>query len=382
MVNAETKKARAAASPSRKKTLLLVAPTPPPIGGSPLTVQAMLSELADHPDIRVSLVNTSPTVKSGRKMTGFNVEKVKRTAAIVPLYLREIRDSDAVLVFANDLFAITLVPILLLLARTFRKPFYLKPVGAGLDLFVEARVLPLRAFLKGVLRFTDGILAQTQLLREELTRMGFKHAHYLPGCRPGLPSPAAKKKTSDEFRLIFLGHVTRRKGPLILIDALRTVARTCEKPVSCDFFGPLHDDIRDEFLDAVQTVSGIRYRGVAEPGTGPQLIAGYDALVLPTYYDTEGHPGVLIEAMHAAVPVISTRIRTLPELVTDGENGFLVPIQDSAALAAAIRRLALDPDLRAKMGEANARRGAEFRADVVVSQLLDIVFPDGQSAAE
>jgi glycosyltransferase involved in cell wall biosynthesis len=120
----------------------------------------------------------------------------------------------------------------------------------------------------------------------------------------------------------------------------------------------------------------VRHCGVAEAGTGTQLIANYDALILPTYYDTEGHPGVLIEAMHASVPVISTQIRTLSELVTNGENGFLVPPRDSRALADAIKQIAVDPALRAKMGEANHRRGKEFRADVVVAQLVKIVFPE------
>jgi glycosyltransferase involved in cell wall biosynthesis len=114
---------------------------------------------------------------------------------------------------------------------------------------------------------------------------------------------------------------------------------------------------------------------MAEPGTGPQLIAHYDALVLPTYYDTEGHPGVLIEAMHAGVPVISTQVRTFPELIANGTNGFLVPTQDSPALADAIHLLAVDPALRKTMGEANRCKGREFRVDVVVASLLKVIFP-------
>ena len=115
---------------------------------------------------------------------------------------------------------------------------------------------------------------------------------------------------------------------------------------------------------------------MAEAGTGSQLIAQYDALVLPSYFDTEGHPGVLIEAMHAGVPVIATQLRTFPELITNGINGFLVPPKDSQLLAGAIRLLAVDPMLRNKMGQANHLKGEEFRADNVVAQLLKIIFPD------
>ena len=87
MQREETGQIGKAGTDSLSKTLLLVAPKPPPIGGSPLTVQAMLAELARYPNIRVALVNTSPTLDVRKKMTGFNFEKVRRTISIVPQYL-------------------------------------------------------------------------------------------------------------------------------------------------------------------------------------------------------------------------------------------------------------------------------------------------------
>ncbi len=366
--------------PSRR--LLIVGPKPPPIGGSPLTVQAMLAELALYPDIDIRVINTSPATDVRKKMTGFNFEKVARSFLILPQYLVEIRQCDAAVVFANDFFAITLAPILLFLARLFGKPFFLKPVAASLDLFIRAQKKPLRAYLLAVLRATDGILAQTQRLREDLGQLGCPNVHYLPGCRPMAPLEDSVKENSRELRLIFLAHITRLKGPLVLLEALKILQQTCDQEISCDFFGPIHDEIHQEFMRGLETLPHAHYCGIAEPGTGPHLIAKYDALVLPTYFDTEGHPGVLIEAMHAGVPVIATQLRTLPELVTDGVNGFLVPTRDAPALAEAIRQLAADAALRRRMGEANHRRGVEFRADVVVAQMLKIVFPDARLARQ
>ncbi len=357
------------------KRLLFVGPKPPPIGGSPLTVQAMLGEFVHYPSLKVRVINTSPGLDVRKKMTGFNFEKVRRTVMILPQFLFEIGRCDAVLVFANDLFAITLAPILLFIARLFRKPFYLKPVGAGLDLYINAQKKPLREYLLWVLRSTDGILTQTKLLRDDLHKMGCPNAHYLPGCRPLAAVDPNARVHSDEFRLVYLGHITRLKGPLYLLEALRQYKKMCDVPLVCDFYGPIHDEIRDEFLAGLETLPNVHYCGVAEAGTGPQLIARYDALVLPTYYDTEGHPGVLIEAMHAGVPVISTQVRTFPELIKNGWNGFLVPTKNSYALAEAILLLAGNPAMRREMGQANHLKGQEFRADSVVASLLKIVFP-------
>ena len=336
----------------------------------------MLEELAFYSSVQVVLINTSPATDVSKEMAGFNYEKVRRSLAILPKYIKEIPRCDAVLVFANDLFAITLVPLLLFVARLFHKPFYLKPVGAGLDLFIKKQKKIFQKYLLSVLHATNGILTQTRLLKDDLRELGCQNTYYLPGCRPLLPITPVRKDGSTEFRMIFLGHITRLKGPLVLLDALKVLSETCDEQVTCDFFGPIVDDVRDEFLIGIKSVSNAHYCGVAEPGTGPQLIANYDALVLPTYYETEGHPGVLIEAMFAGVPVISTQARTFTELVTDGINGFLVPPQDSRTLAQAIRNLVVDPSLRKEMGQANSRKGQEFRADIVVAQLLKIIFPE------
>ena len=372
----ESKKKINVQTSAQGKRLLLVGPTPPPIGGSPLTMQAMLEELDQYPAVQVVVVNTSPGIDVRKKMTGFNFEKVKRSLLIVPQYIREIKNCDATLVFANDLFAITLAPLLLFLAKLFRKPFYLKPVGAGLDLFINAQKKIFREYLLFTLRAADGILTQTKLLENDLRKLGCANAHYLPGCRPLSPITLVTKEHPAELRMIYLGHITRLKGILILLDALKTLSQICEKKVTCDFFGPIHDEIHDEFINGIKSDANAHYCGVAEAGTGPQLIAQYDALVLPTYYATEGHPGVLIEAMNAGVPAIATQVRTFPELIKNGVNGFLVPTQNSILLAKAIRKLALDPDLRRRMGQANYLKSVEFRSDTVVAKLLKIIFPD------
>jgi glycosyltransferase involved in cell wall biosynthesis len=358
------------------KTLLIVGPLPPPIGGSPLTVQEIINELTKHTSIRVALINTSPSRDPREKMTGFNLEKVRRMLFIILKYLQGIHSSDATLIFANNLFTFILVPVLLPLARLFHKAFYIKPVGGDLDLSLAAQRKPFRDFLLSVLRATDGILVQTRLLQEALTKSGCTNTHYLPGCRSLPQITRLQNGNPSELQLIFLSHITRDKGSLILLEALQILAQEGYTRVSCDFYGPVHDEIREEFFRQLEATPNAHFCGMAETGTGSHVIAAYDALVLPTYFCCEGHPGVIIEAMHAGVPVISTQHRAIPELVTHGENGILVPVQDSYALAKAIRQIALDRPLRERMGHANYRRGQEFRTEVVVAQMMKIIFPE------
>jgi glycosyltransferase involved in cell wall biosynthesis len=369
-----TEETAGASSPQKK--LLIVGPLPPPIGGSPLTLVVMLEELKSYPEIQVTVINTSPSTHVSKKMTGFNFEKVKRMFTILAKYRREIRDCNAILVFANDLFAFILVPLLLWKARFKKKPFYLKPVGSGIDLFMESHGKLVKSLMLKVLRSADGIFSQTQYLNEWLRKEGCKNSYYLPGFRSYHPVQPVQHQPNEDMRLIFFAHITRLKGPLILLEALQIIAQRGGPRVYCDFYGPIHDDIQNEFNKAREITPFVNYKGIADVGKATEIISEYDILVLPTCYDTEGHPGVLIEAMHARVPIISTQIRTLPELVKHGINGLLVPVGDSLALADAIEQLALDCELRKKMGEANFQMGLEFRSDVVIKKMVSYIFPD------
>jgi glycosyltransferase involved in cell wall biosynthesis len=80
------------------------------------------------------------------------------------------------------------------------------------------------------------------------------------------------------------------------------------------------------------------------------LYAAFDALVLPS--SNEGTPVSVIEALAARTPVVATRVGGVPDVVREGEDGFLVETGDTEALADRLARLAHDPELRERMGTA------------------------------
>ena len=81
----------------------------------------------------------------------------------------------------------------------------------------------------------------------------------------------------------------------------------------------------------------------------PDLLNAMDIFVLPSY--SEGVSLALLEAMAAGLPVIATAVGGLPEVVTDGETGLLIPPRDAAALARALARLLDDPDGAKALGD-------------------------------
>jgi len=106
-------------------------------------------------------------------------------------------------------------------------------------------------------------------------------------------------------------------------------------------------------------------RRVFLPGRVPDVGAWLrraDAYVQPSRW--EGFGLGVLEAMHAGLPVVATRVSSLPELVVDGETGLLVPVDDPGALAAALQRALEEPSL----GTAGSERA---RADFSVARMAD-----------
>jgi len=356
------------------KTLLVVGPKPPPLGGATLNVQLLLDEIGKNRAIHTITINTSP--RTYRKKTSFaKIETLCRAFTILRMYLKSVRTSDAVLLFTTYSFLSTLGCLLLLIARKYHVPFYVKPLGAELGIHLGSQNRLVRIFTLTLLRAATGVFPQTRKLETQLAELLCTNLYYVPGYRPAHFNTSPPKRSPGEFRLVFLAQIVREKGPMVLLEALRILEQEFKLRVDCDFYGPILDDDQTEFLTQIEATQGARYRGIAEPGTASQLMARYDALVFPTCFVSEGHPGVIIEAMQAGIPVISTQFPAVTELITDGQNGFLVPREDSRALASIIKLLALDPTLREKMGKSNFQRGRKFRSDFVVSQMIEIIFP-------
>jgi glycosyltransferase involved in cell wall biosynthesis len=94
----------------------------------------------------------------------------------------------------------------------------------------------------------------------------------------------------------------------------------------------------------------------------------FDALILPSA--NEGTPVSVIEALAAETPVVATRVGGVPDVVRDGENGFLVDTGATPELAERLTRLARDPNLRRRLGESGRSRVLSRYA---VERLIDDV---------
>jgi len=148
-----------------------------------------------------------------------------------------------------------------------------------------------------------------------------------------------------------------RKGHRVLLEALVQLATANQLPpgrltVLIEGSGPLYEDLMD-YVRMKGLTNYVRF--VGDEANVVNFVAALDMLILPSIQD-EDFPNVILEAMALAKPVIATRLAGIPEQVVDGETGLLVEPANTSELAAAILKLCLDADVRARMGEAAAVR--------------------------
>ena len=171
-------------------------------------------------------------------------------------------------------------------------------------------------------------------------------------------------------RVLFVGRFVYYKGVDVLIDAAAQSGGTLLLVGD----GPLEPELRQRAI-ARGIQDRVRFLGRVSDEDLPAYYQAADVLVLPSVAKTEAFGVVQVEAMAAGIPVVSTNLPTgVPWVNQDGVSGLVVPPADAGRLAAALGRLAADPDLRARLGRGAAARAADlFTRDRMVATFKDVV---------
>ncbi len=167
----------------------------------------------------------------------------------------------------------------------------------------------------------------------------------------------AERHPHEDVRILFVGALCEPKGVPELFQALDHLMSTRPNltarlvghrqfPGQYEKITRLHQSLKH--CDRIHLL-GERF--------GAELAQEYknaDIFTLPSHW--EGVPMVILEAMSAELPVVATRVGGIPDVVQDGENGFLVEVKDEEKLCSALARLIDDASLRKQMGAKNREK--------------------------
>jgi glycosyltransferase involved in cell wall biosynthesis len=158
-------------------------------------------------------------------------------------------------------------------------------------------------------------------------------------------SRVPRREDSDEQYVLLVGAPWYLKGADLLIDAFRRLAPDFPH-VKLKVLGYFPDR---EPLEAL--TGGCPQIEILKHRPNPEVLEMMSrATVFALPSRCEGTPCVILEAMSAGLPIVASDVGGIPELVRDGENGFLVPTEDVPALEARLRQLLSDRALRERMG--------------------------------
>jgi len=149
------------------------------------------------------------------------------------------------------------------------------------------------------------------------------------------------------LRLIYIGRLAPGKGLLESLEALR-IARSRGVAARLVLVGGGAEEARlRQYVREAGLTRDVTFVGPAYGDAKARLLSQADALLLPSY--SEGLPYSLLEAMAAGVVPVVTPVGAIPDVVTDGEHGLIVPPRDAEAIARAIEQLSKDRAAVARM---------------------------------
>ena len=235
---------------------------------------------------------------------------------------------------------------------------------------------------RALARHTDRLVAVGPEVRDDLVELGVAPPEKFSVIRLGidLESRVLTVDRRAEFRHLFgipedrfvvgwIGRMTAIKRVPDILAAFKALRdRGVEATLCLVGDGPDRDAIEQlaSDLGIVRDVLLVGYQRDVAP-----YYAFFDALLLPSA--NEGTPVVAIEALAAERPVVATRVGGVPDVVDDGESGFLVEVGDIEALAGRLEQLARDPELRARLGRTGRKRVVpRYRVERLVDDIDEL----------
>lgn len=205
------------------------------------------------------------------------------------------------------------------------KKCHVVPTGGWLrDLYTNSRFL--------FLNKASTVYIQSEKLCTTLNKyFGSQHFKHLPNFRRNYTHFPEKNKIS--FKVIFNSRISEDKGIFEAVTAVQTFNEQNTQQIGLDIYGQFRNtQIERQLTRKIKNLEKINYQGIYKESEALHVIHRYDLVLFPSYYDGEGVPGSLLDAIFAGVPAIATDWNYNSEIVTNNFNGFLVPIKDANSI--------------------------------------------------
>lgn len=252
-----------------------------------------------------------------------------------------------------------------LAGRWLSKPTVLKITNSGerydLDRFYQVSGLPFARWLGKLLRSASCVVAMNEEAVQQLMADGF-HAEQITHIPNGVEVDSIQPKQSysvdERLSILYVGRLHASKGLDVLLESLARLPQALVWRLTLVGSGPAHAVLTRQ-VESLGLKKQVLFTGEVTNVT-PYLQQA-DIFVLPSH--TEGISNALLEAMAAGLPCVATDNAGNRRILTHGETGLLVPVNDAESLADSLTSLLTDARLRERLGRAG-RHCVETRFNI------------------
>ncbi len=351
---------------AHKKRILFIVPLPPPIHGSSMMCEYIRQSQLINNEFECDYINLS-TSRSIDEIGKGGIRKYLRMIAILGKTFWKLFTKKPALCYI----ALTChgngflkdAPFALL-CKLFGCKLIIHQHNKGMsnDLKSHWRV----KLLKAVYKNSSVILLSWKLYPDIKAIVGREQIKICPNGIPDNSSLSVPKiSTNPISNILFLSNLIPSKGVYILLDALK-ILKDKGYQFICNFVGGESTEISaDTFTQAIsdrELNKYVKYLGKKYGTEKNEIFANHDIFVFPTFYNNECFPLVLLEAMQAGLPCISTDEGAIPDLLDN--TGIIVKPRNSKQVADAIEKLISDKELYSVLSQNSQQR---FKTNYTIS---------------
>lgn len=212
------------------------------------------------------------------------------------------------------------------------------------------------------------IMVQGNILKNQLNEQNLHNVFYCPNFKKMDYIPP--KKIDNEFvKFVFLSRIIPDKGCDLILSAASKLQETNGGKYVIDFYGSISDTYKQTFLQKISTLNNVEYKGKLNlmDSKNYDLLASYDVMLFPTYWDGEGFPGVVIDAYISGLPIIASDWNINKEIIIENETGWIIPVKDEFSLYKKMEQIIIGDVNLTKMKENCQKRAILYSVNNVLS---------------
>lgn len=339
--------------------ILLVSPVPPPAGGIATWTKLFVKAMKEREKIKVDIVNTAVIGKRIKSFTKISlISEIYRTIKIFIELNKKLRVNNNIIHFNTACSKRGIIRDYLLMKRIRSKTNKLiLHCHCDTKYMVDGKISSF--FFKRVCLLSDKIFSLNKSSYDHIMEISNRKSVIMPNFFDGelLKEITRKKEEKKIKNILYVGHITEAKGCKEILSIAPRFPN-----ITFTMIGYLSEEIKK-----IPASKNIVFLGEISKERVLKEMQASDLFFFPTH--TEGFPNVVLEAMACGLPIVSTQVGAIPEMIED-KGGIIVEVENINQLTKAIKNLEIT-EVRKKMSEWNREKVLNsYTLNIITDEIL------------